>query len=76
MHVMETPGPLQVAPGLCVAGMAVAQNREILQRAGVTHVVNCVGMLPPARPFADDLQYLVLHLLGARLGLGACRLRA
>lgn len=54
----------QVAPGLCVAGLAVAQDREILRRAGVTHVVNCVGMLPPATPFAGELQYLVLHLLG------------
>lgn len=57
-------GGVQVAPGLCVAGMAVAQDREILRRAGVTHVVNCVGMLPPATPFAGELQYLVLHLLG------------
>ena len=37
----------------------------MLRDAGVTHVVNCVGMLPPATPFADELQYLVLHLLGA-----------
>ena len=53
-----------MAPGLCVAGLAVAQDRQILRRAGVTHVVNCVGMLPPATPFAGELQYLVLHLLG------------
>ena len=55
----------QVAPRLCVGGSAVARDRQMLREAGVTHVVNCVGMLPPAAPFADELQYLVLHLLGA-----------
>lgn len=55
----------QVAPRLCVGGAAVARDRQMLREAGVTHVVNCVGMLPPAAPFADELQYLVLHLLGA-----------
>jgi len=48
-----------------VGGAAVARDRQMLREAGVTHVVNCVGMLPPAAPFADELQYLVLHLLGA-----------
>jgi hypothetical protein len=54
----------QVAPGLCVGGAAVARDRQTLREAGVTHVVNCIGMLPPTTPFADELQYLVLHLLG------------
>ena len=57
--------PAQVAPRLCVGGSGVARDRQLLREAGVTHVVNCVGMLPPATPFADELQYLVLHLLGA-----------
>ena len=56
-----------------MGGAAVARDRQMLREAGVTHVVNCVGMLPPAAPFADELQYLVLHLLGAlRRGLSSC----
>ena len=54
----------EVAPGLCVGGGAVAQNRDTLRAAGVTHVVNCVGMLIP-NCFADELDYLTLFLLGA-----------
>ncbi len=53
----------EVAPGLCVGGGAVAQNWETLRAAGVTHVVNCVGMLVP-NCFPDELDYLTLFLMG------------
>ena len=39
------------------------QNRETLRAAGVTHIVNCVGMLVP-NCFAADIDYLTLFLLG------------
>ena len=63
--------PPQVAPGLCVGGGAVARSREALRAAGVTHVVNCVGMLIPAC-FAPDIDYLTLFLQG---GLAAAPAR-
>ena len=39
------------------------QNRETLRAAGVTHIVNCVGMLVP-NCFAAEIDYLTLFLLG------------
>ena len=52
-----------MAPGLCVGGGAVARSRETLRAAGVTHVVNCVGMLIPDC-FAPEIDYLTLFLQG------------
>lgn len=51
----------EVVPGLCVGGGAVARSRETLRAAGITHVVNCVGMLIPAC-FEPELQYLTLFM--------------
>lgn len=41
----------------------MARSRETLRTAGVTHVVNCVGMLIPAC-FAPEIDYLTLFLQG------------
>jgi hypothetical protein len=40
-----------------------AQNRDTLRTAGITHIVNCVGMLVP-NCFTDEIDYLTLFLLG------------
>jgi hypothetical protein len=53
----------QVAPGVCVSGEKVARDRELLRRSGITHVVNCVGMLVP-ECFPNDFRYLTLYLRG------------
>ena len=44
-------------------GHSCVQNRETLRAAGVTHIVNCVGMLVP-NCFAAEIDYLTLFLLG------------
>ena len=58
----------EVAPGICLGGELVARDKAILQEHGVTHVVNCVGMVCPAC-FPEDFTYLTLYLNGALLRL-------
>ena len=53
----------QVSPGVCVGGEKVARDMALLRRSGVTHVVNCVGMLVP-ECFPQDFRYLTLYLRG------------
>jgi len=62
-RVAEAFLPWQVAPGVCVSGEKVARDRDLLRRSGVTHVVNCVGMLVP-ECFPNDFRYLTLYLRG------------
>lgn len=50
--------------GIYLGSDAVAQNRELLQEHGVTHVVNCVGFLC-ANYHAPLLTYKTLYLQGA-----------
>ena len=47
----------------CGDGHSSVQNRETLRAAGVTHIVNCVGMLVP-NCFTAEIDYLTLFLLG------------
>lgn len=60
-HTAATPErrPVQKCPN----EISTPQNRETLRAAGVTHIVNCVGMLVP-NCFADEIDYLTLFLLG------------
>ena len=53
----------EIAPGLFVGSDLVARSREILRKAGITHVVNAVGQVLP-NYFPDELQYCRLRLLG------------
>ena len=53
----------EVAPGLCIGGEKVASNRELLQQSGITHIINCVGMIIPNH-FPDDFVYHKLFLKG------------
>ena len=53
----------EVAPNLYVSGEAVAKSWELLQSAGITHIINCAGQVYPAY-FHDDLLYHTLHLAG------------
>ena len=55
----------EVADGLYVGSATVAQSKERLQEAGITHVVNCVGQIYPEW-FAAELRYLTLVLMGER----------
>lgn len=50
--------------GIYLGSDAVAQNRNLLQEHGVTHVVNCVGFLC-ANYHAPLLAYKTLYLQGA-----------
>lgn len=53
----------EVVKGVCVAGELVARDRALLQESGITHIVNCIGMLcPPC--FPADFTYLTLYLYG------------
>jgi hypothetical protein len=54
----------QVSQGLYVSGEYVAKSREVLQRHGITHVVNCVGALYPEYFRADGIAYRTLWLQG------------
>lgn len=53
----------EVAPGICLGGEKVASNRQLLREAGVTHIINCVGMVVP-NYFPDDFNYHTLFLKG------------
>jgi hypothetical protein len=55
----------QVAEGIFLAGDAVAKQREVLRQNGVTHVVNCVGMLCKEYFKGDGIQYRTYYLQGA-----------
>ena len=63
MHSRDQVFAEQVSPGVCVGGEKVARDRALLRRSGVTHVVNCVGMLVP-ECFPQDFRYLTLYLRG------------
>lgn len=52
-----------VGDNIYVGAEAVAKSRQILQAAGITHVVNCVGFLYPPY-FEDEVKYQTLYLQG------------
>lgn len=56
----------EVAKGVCISGELVARDKQILRDSGVTHIVNCIGMLCP-ECFPEDFKYLTLYLNGAIL---------
>ena len=69
-HLRDQSSVGQVSPGVCVGGEKVARDRALLRRSGVTHVVNCVGMLVP-ECFPQDFRYLTLYLRGeGNCGIG------
>lgn len=51
----------KVADHVYLSGDAVAKNREILRKNGITHVLNCVGFVCPEY-FKSDLIYKTLWL--------------
>ncbi|KQK07754.1 protein-tyrosine-phosphatase MKP1 isoform X2 [Brachypodium distachyon] len=51
----------KVAEHVYLGGDAVAKNREILRKNGITHVLNCVGFVCPEY-FKSDLVYRTLWL--------------
>lgn len=53
-----------VGGALFVSGEYVARDWEILSKAGISHVVNCVGFLYPPY-FEKELSYLTLYLQDA-----------
>lgn len=54
----------QVTPGVYLGGEYVATHQDVLEEAGITHVVNCVGQL--YSNLFQDLKYYTLRLNGAR----------
>ena len=52
-----------MTPGVCLGGELVARDKATLQEHGITHIVNCVGMVCPAC-FPEDFTYLTLYLNG------------
>lgn len=52
-----------VGDQLYVGAEVVAKSRQILQSAGITHIVNCVGMLYP-QYFENEVKYQTLYLNG------------
>lgn len=55
-----------VGDNLFVGAEVVAKSRQILNDAGITHIVNCVGFLYP-QYFEDEVKYQTLYLQGAFL---------
>lgn len=53
----------EVSPGVCISGEKVAGNRALLKSSGITHIINCVGMLVP-NYFESDFTYFTLYLRG------------
>lgn len=53
----------EVYPGIFVVGEHLAKDRQALDAAGVTHIINCIGMVMKPQ-FPDSYKYLTLHLLG------------
>merc|ERR1711998_576317 len=55
----------QVLPFLCVGAQTVAEDKQLLQQSGITHIVNCAGsVLENFHP--KDFKYLKLHLYDAK----------
>ena len=53
----------EVSPGICIGGEKVASNKNILLNCGITHIINCVGMIVPNH-FPQDFVYHTLYLKG------------
>lgn len=53
----------EVHPNIFVVGETLAKNEAALQAQGITHIVNCIGMILNPM-FPDSFSYLTLHLLG------------
>ena len=60
----------QVADGIFLSGDAVAKQRDVLRQNGITHVVNCVGMLCKEYFKGDGIQYRTYYLQGASQTVG------
>ena len=56
----------EVSPGICIGGEKVASNKELLSACGITHIINCVGMVVP-NYFPEDFTYHTLYLKGKTL---------
>eukprot|EP00656_Telonema_subtile_P057008 TRINITY_DN9276_c0_g1_i1.p1 TRINITY_DN9276_c0_g1~~TRINITY_DN9276_c0_g1_i1.p1 ORF type:complete len:732 (+),score=142.29 TRINITY_DN9276_c0_g1_i1:106-2301(+) len=55
----------QVLPYLFVGARKVAEDKELLQQCGITHIVNCAGMvMENCHP--ESFKYLKLHLFDAK----------
>ncbi len=62
----------EVAPGICIGGEKVAADRQLLNASGITHIINCVGMIVPnyfPEHFTYHTLYLKGELLAVRMGL-------
>lgn len=52
----------EIIPGfMYLGGYIVAQNRELLEEHGITHILNCAGDYCQNR-FTDDLKYKTYYL--------------
>lgn len=52
---------------MCVGGEQVAKNKQALVEIGVTHVINCAGVVCP-NYFEDTFTYMTLYLYDPPLG--------
>ena len=65
-----------VGERLYLSGEVVAKSAEILQANGISHVLNCVGMLCQEYFKDQGIQYRTYHLHGEATWTSPCGLRS